>query len=208
MTFRHDEIRDWYGNIRLDHGYALTVAAAQGLTVDKTFLLADDRPSRETTYPAATRHREEIDIYVNRAPLALDVADRRADSDREAPVMDEEIRAYLAERWSRARPKEAALDYLGDGEWEDFAEGVRRRQAAGAGLQDKDEVRAAANDNAMARIAHDIHRTVFAWRHGAAVDAFAAGRQEVVAAWDALRERSRAEGGAVALGDTYCETVG
>ena len=24
VTFRHDEIRDWYGNVRLDHGYALT----------------------------------------------------------------------------------------------------------------------------------------------------------------------------------------
>ena len=175
--------------------------------MDKTFLLADDRPSRETIYPAATRHREEIDVYVNRAPLALDVADRRADSDREAPVMDGEIRAYLAERWSRARPKEAALDYLGDGEWEDLADNVRRRQPAGAGLQDGEEVRAAANDNAMARIAHDIQRTVFAWRHGAAVDAFATGRQEVVAAWDELRERSRAEGDAVALGDVYRETL-
>ena len=207
VTFRHDEIRDWYGNVRLDHGYALTVAAAQGLTVDKTFLLADDRPSRETIYPAATRHREEIDVYVNRAPLALDVADRRADSDREAPVVDGEIRAYLAERWSRARPKEAALDYLGDGEWEDLAEGVRRGQAAGAGLQDGDAVRAAANDNAMARIVRDVQRTAFAWRHGAAVDAFAAGRQEVVAAWDELRERSRAEGDAAALGDAYRETL-
>ena len=59
VTFRHDEIRDWYGNIRLDHGYALTIAAAQGLTVDRTFLLADDRPARETIYPAATRHRED-----------------------------------------------------------------------------------------------------------------------------------------------------
>ena len=55
VRFRHDEIRDWSGNIRLDHGYALTVAAAQGLTVDRTFLLADDRPARETIYPAATR---------------------------------------------------------------------------------------------------------------------------------------------------------
>ena len=207
VTFRHDEIRDWYGNVRLDHGYALTVAAAQGLTVDKTFLLADDRPSRETIYPAATRHREDIDVYVNRAPLALDVSDRRADSDREAPVMDGEIRAYLAERWSRARPKEAALDYLGDGEWEDLAEGVRRGQAVGAGLQDRDEVRAAANDNALSRIARDVQRTAFAWRHGAAVDAFAAGRQEVLASWDELRERSRGEGDVVALGDVYRETL-
>ena len=210
VTFRHDEIRDWYGNIRLDHGYALTIAAAQGLTVDKTFLLADDRPARETIYPAATRHREEIDVYVNRAPLVLDVADRRADSDREAPVMDVEIRAYLAERWSRARPKEAALDYMSVGDWEDRREDIHQRRRSARGPQHDGPGEAdslAANDNAMARIAHDIQRTVFAWRHGAAVDAFATGRQEVVAAWDELRERSRAEGDAVALGDVYRETL-
>ena len=92
VRFRHDEIRDWYGNIRLDHGYALTITSAQGLTVDRTFLLADARPSRETIYPAATRHREGLDIYVNRAALALDIADRRADNDREAAVTDTEIR--------------------------------------------------------------------------------------------------------------------
>ena len=93
VSFRHDEIRDWYGNIRLDHGYAMTITSAQGLTVDRTFLLADARPSRETINPAATRHREALDIYVNRAPLALDIADRRADNDREAAVTDTEIRA-------------------------------------------------------------------------------------------------------------------
>ena len=31
VSFRHDEIRDWYGNIRLDHGYALTITSAQGV---------------------------------------------------------------------------------------------------------------------------------------------------------------------------------
>ena len=125
VSFRHDEIRDWYGNIRLDHGYAMTITSAQGLTVDRTFLLADARPARETIYPAATRHREGLDIYVNRAPLALDIADRRADNDREAAVTDTEIRAYLAERWSRSQPKEAALDYMADGIWEDRRENVR-----------------------------------------------------------------------------------
>ena len=128
VRFHHDEIRDWYGNIRLDHGYAMTITSAQGLTVDRTFLLADARPSRETIYPAATRHRERLDIYVNRAPLALDIADRRADNDREVAVTDTEIRAYLAERWSRSQPKEAALDYMADGVWEDHREGVREDQ--------------------------------------------------------------------------------
>ena len=128
IRFRHDEIRDWYGNIRLDHGYALTITSAQGLTVDWTFLLADARPSRETIYPAATRHREGLDIYVNRAPPALDIADRRADNDREAAVTDTEIRAYLAERWSRSQPKEAALDYMADGIWQDHRKSVREGQ--------------------------------------------------------------------------------
>ncbi|MDE0390403.1 MAG: relaxase domain-containing protein [Rhodospirillales bacterium] len=207
VTFRHEEIRDWYGNIRLDHGYALTIAAAQGLTVDRTFLLADDRPARETIYPAATRHREEIDVYVNRAPLALDVADRWADSDREAPVSDAEIRTYLADRWSRSVPKEAALDYMGVGDWEDRRDDIHRRAGGDLRHDEAAEARAAANDDAMTRIARDVQRTAFVWRHGAAVDAFATGRQEVVAAWDELRERSRAEGDAVALGDAYRETL-
>ena len=93
--------------------------------MDRTFLLADARPARETIYPAATRHRERLDIYVNRAPLTLDIADRRADNDREVAVTDTEIRAWLAERWSRSQPKEAALDYMADGIWEDRREDVR-----------------------------------------------------------------------------------
>ena len=52
-----------------------------------------------------------------------------------------------------------------------------------------------------------MQRTAFAWRHGTAVDAFAAGRQEVVAAWDELRAMTRADGDAVALGDVYRETL-
>ena len=174
--------------------------------MDRTFLLADNRPSRETIYPAATRHREEVDVYVNRAPLALDVADRRADSDRDAPVTDGEIRTYLAERWSRSVPKEAALDYMALGDWED--RDIHRRAGGDLRHHEAAEARSsAANDNALTRIARDVQRTAFAWRHGAAVDAFAAGRQEVIAAWDDLRERSRAEGDAVALSETYRETL-
>ena len=206
VSFRHDEIRDWYGNIRLDHGYALTIAAAQGLTVDRAFLLADDRPARETVYPAATRHREALDIYVNRAPLALDVADRRADSDREAPVSDGEIREYLAERWSRSRPKEAALDYMADDDWEERREDIEERRRAAAS-RDETGRSPQAPDNALVRIARDMTRTAFAWRHGRAVDAFAAGRQEVLAAWDELRAQTRTEGDTVALGDRYRQTL-
>ena len=209
VRFHHDEIRDWYGNIRLDHGYAMTITSAQGLTVDRTFLLADARPARETIYPAATRHREGLDIYVNRAPLALDIADRRADNDREAAVTDTEIRAWLAERWSRSQPKEAALDYMAEGVWEDRREGVRedRSRSSGEAQGETGEVRAAANDNALARIARDVRRTAFGWRHAQTVAAFADGREQVLAAYDDLREHSRIEGDAVALSGVFRETL-
>ena len=209
VSFHHDEIRDWYGNIRLDHGYALTITSAQGLTVDRTFLLADARPARETIYPAATRHREGLDIYVNRAPLALDIADRRADNDREIAVTDTEIRAYLAERWSRSQPKEAALDYMAEGKWEDRRENVRKdnsrsiRETRGEPL----EARPAANDNALARIARDIRRTAFGWRHAQAVASFVDGRRQVLVAYDDLRERTRTQGDTVALSGAFQETL-
>ena len=209
VRFRHDEIHDWYGNIRLDHGYAMTITAAQGLTVDRTFLLADARPSRETIYPAATRHRERLDIYVNREPLTLDIADRRADNDREAAVTDTGIRAYLAERWSRSQPKEAALDYMADGVWEDRREDVRedRSRSPGEAQGEVGDIRAAANDNALARIARDVRRTAFGWRHAQTVSSFVDGHRQVLAAYDDLRERTRIEGDDVALSGAYRETL-
>ena len=209
VSFHHDEIRDWYGNIRLDHGYALTITSAQGLTVDRTFLLADARPARETIYPAATRHREGLDIYVNRAPLALDIADRRADNDREVAVTDTEIRAYLAERWSRSQPKEAALDYMVDGVWEDRRESAREDSVRSPGKAhgEAEDIRAAANDNTLARIARDVRRTAFGWRHAQTVSSFVDGQRQVLAAYDDLRERTRAEGDTVALGGAFQETL-
>ena len=209
VRFLHDEIRDWYGNIRLDHGYAMTITSAQGLTVDRTFLLADARPSRETIYPAATRHRERLDIYVNRAPLALDIADRRADNDQEIAVTDTEIRAYLAERWSRSQPKEAALDYMADGVREVRRENVveDRVQSHGEAQGVAGDIRAAANDNALVRIARDVRRTAFGWRYAQTVAAFADGRRQVLAAYDDLRERTRSQGDAVALGGAFQETL-
>ena len=220
VSFRHDEIRDWHDNIRLDSGYAMTIASAQGLTVDRAFLLVDDRPARETIYPAATRHREGLDIYVNRSPLVFDIAERRPEDQADMPVTDLDVRAYLAERWSRSQPKEAALDYVADGAWRNAAEGTRAGVGNGAsrsygrthdgpgdGQGEAAEVHAAANDNAIVRIALEIRHAVNGWRHGASVDAFAAERTEVLAAWDELRERARQEGDAVALSPAFRETL-
>ena len=175
--------------------------------MDRAFLLADARPARETIYPAATRHREALDIYVNRAPLIFDITERRPEDQAEKPVTDTDIRAHLAERWARSQPKEAALDYIADGAWRDPREDVRKVRAAKEARPETSETRPPANDNALIRIAGEIRHTALGWRHGAAVDTFAAERGEVLAAWEVLRMRTRAEGDAVALSPAFRETL-
>ena len=172
--------------------------------MDRAYLLADDRPSRETIYPAATRHREGLDIYVNRAPLALTIAERRPEDQHDRPVMDADIRAHLAERWSRSRPKEAALDYITDGAWRDQRENTRKQKH---GAQTGQAARSAANDNVFVRIAGEIRHKALGWRHGAAVDELAAGRAAVLAEYDGHRARIRAGDDSVALGAAFADTL-
>ncbi len=124
VTFDPNQIRDWnperglHGLPRLDYGYALTFSAAQGATVDRAFVLADDRPAIETIYPALTRHRDRVDIYCNTAPIRLTIADSRPESEPadDNIVTDEEVFERLARTWSRSDPKRAALDHILDPE--------------------------------------------------------------------------------------------
>ena len=112
VSFWHDEIRSFHGQIRLDYGYAMTMASSQGMTVDRAFVLANQKPARETVYPAATRHRERLDFYVDRKPLEFEIREQRPEDQAGEPVTDKDVREHLAQRWSRIQPKEAARDYM------------------------------------------------------------------------------------------------
>ena len=59
-----------------------------------------------------TRHRERLDVYVDRKPVELDVRNRRNEETAGDPVGNREILEYLARNWSRSRRKEAAQDYM------------------------------------------------------------------------------------------------
>ena len=98
---------------------------------------------------------------------------------------------------------------MADGVWEDRGEHVAedRVRSPGKAQGEAGEVRAATNDNTLARIARDVRRTAFGWRHAQTVSTFADGRRQVLAAYDDLRERTRAEGDAVALGGAFQETL-
>lgn len=50
----------------INYGYATTIHKAQGLTVDKTYLLADRYMNHNSFYVAASRHRNDIAIYLDK----------------------------------------------------------------------------------------------------------------------------------------------
>lgn len=76
----------------LDHGYAATIHKAQGVTVDRSYLLASRYLDRQSTYVALSRHRDSVDVFWSR----------------------EEFPHYrdLSQTLSRNRAKDVTLDYL------------------------------------------------------------------------------------------------
>jgi len=52
---------DHYNHI--DHGYAATIHKAQGVSVDKAFVLASPYFNRHSTYVAMSRHRESAELF-------------------------------------------------------------------------------------------------------------------------------------------------
>jgi Ti-type conjugative transfer relaxase TraA len=75
----------------VDHGYAMTIHKAQGVTVDRTYLMASHSMDRHLTYVGMSRHREQATMYAAR--------DEFADMDS------------LSARLSRNQAKETTLDY-------------------------------------------------------------------------------------------------
>ena len=213
LTFYHDEIRDFYGNIRLDHGFALTMTAAQGVTVDRSFVLADDAPARETIYPASTRHRERLDLYISRdAPLnriKLNLPDQGADL--QETITDEDLLEHLAKRWSRHQPKEAATDYTSEELLQETLANLRSRTPSPSHGSDQDQTAATAiNDNSHSIVSwasRQLRRTALQLRYGNTVAMISQGRNEVIASYEHLRERARQESGNIALTQAFSNTL-
>ena len=225
LTFYHDEIRDFYGNIRLDHGFALTMTSAQGTTVDRAFVLADDAPARETIYPAATRHRERLDIYIARDGILNRIKSNLPDggADPHYEITEQDVLDHLASRWSRHNPKEAATDYTSNELLQEML--ARRSPAASAhhrnGPPDAPSPRPrdgrpgpsprpAINDNShtlFAWASKQLRRTALDLRYGHTAAMVAQGRREVLAAYDDLRERARNEERPVALSQEFGNTL-
>lgn len=87
----------------LDYGYAATIHKAQGVTVDRSYVLASKYLDAQSTYVAMSRHRKSADLFYGK-----DVFLSKDD---------------LVKTLSRERTKDVTLDYLGgrDGQQEPTA---------------------------------------------------------------------------------------
>jgi hypothetical protein len=90
----------------LDHGYALTAHAAQGATVDRSFVLGGDDLYREWGYTAMTRHREAATFYLV-SPGSVERALPGLEDDRR--VLDD-VRRSLATSRSKSMANSIAAN--------------------------------------------------------------------------------------------------
>jgi conjugative relaxase-like TrwC/TraI family protein len=97
----------------LDHGYALTLHASQGLTINRTHILANDALFYEAGLVALSRHRDTCHLHV---AGSLDLADDREIShvrpkERRHNEGGDEQLSVLAVALRNSRADKAALDH-------------------------------------------------------------------------------------------------
>jgi hypothetical protein len=73
---------------RIDHGYAATIHKAQGMTVDRTHVLATPGMDAHSSYVALSRHRRRMDLHYGRDDFANEDRLVRTLSRNDAPRPD------------------------------------------------------------------------------------------------------------------------
>lgn len=118
IKFTPDDFADGKGRVQLANGLVSTIFRAQGLTVDKAFVILTGRLDRRDAYVLATRSRGDTKWYGARNSIDGAI---RADSENPDEAIDDSRRlGYLAQRLSRDRIKTTTLDLI------DVAEIARR----------------------------------------------------------------------------------
>ena len=109
---------DTKSSAHVDHGYAATIHKAQGVTVDRTHVLATPGLDRHASYVALSRHRESVslhygkDDFVDAAKLARTLSRERAKdmaSDYARDAVPDAARAFAERRGISFRERVAEI---------------------------------------------------------------------------------------------------
>ncbi|WP_310621275.1 MobF family relaxase [Flexibacterium corallicola] len=108
-----NQLVDEKGRIPIAHNYASTIYSAQGMTVDRAFVLADASFKRNEIYVAASRARIETQIILNKDTLERSVLNSMPLYQRTGMQLTrKELSGHLTKSWSRVSEKVNALEYL------------------------------------------------------------------------------------------------
>ena len=103
---------------RIDHGYAATIHKAQGMTVDRTHVLATPGMDAHGSYVALSRHRDGVDLHYGR--------DDFASQDRLVRTLSRDRAKDMASDYERADPAQSYAERRGITFRERVAEIVRK----------------------------------------------------------------------------------
>ncbi|MCP3472264.1 Ti-type conjugative transfer relaxase TraA [Bradyrhizobium sp. CCGUVB1N3] len=108
MTVQTDDGRsvqfDFKDYNKIDHGYAATIHKAQGMTVDRTHVLATPGMDAHGSYVALSRHRDGMDLHYGRDDFAgLDRLTRTLSRDRAKDMASDYERADPAQCYAERR---------------------------------------------------------------------------------------------------------
>jgi len=92
----------------LQHAYAISIYASQGITVDKSWVYGGAGLDRATAYVAMTRHRLDSSIVFDGEAARQEIAERGDRPTRES------VRDLLIERASKSTDKMCVADFVAD----------------------------------------------------------------------------------------------
>ena len=103
---------------KIDHGYAATIHKAQGMTVDRSHVLATPGMDAHGSYVALSRHRDGVDLHYGR--------DDFANQDRLVRTLSRDRAKDMASDYERADPAQSYAERRGITFRERVAEIVRK----------------------------------------------------------------------------------
>jgi Ti-type conjugative transfer relaxase TraA len=122
LTVRTDDGRSLAFDLkyynRIDHGYAATIHKAQGMTVDRTHVLATPGLDAHSSYVALSRHRDGMDLHYGH--------DDFANQGRLVRTLSRDRAKDMASDYERADPVQSYAERRGITYRERMAEIVRR----------------------------------------------------------------------------------
>ncbi|EAQ35132.1 probable conjugal transfer protein traA [Nitrobacter sp. Nb-311A] len=119
---------------RIDHGYAATIHKAQGMTVDRTHVLATPGMDAHGSYVALSRHRDGMDLHYGRDDFSSQdklINTLSRDRAKDMATDYEPAQSYAERRGITAHAHDAAVEQVAEPSLEHLDLGLCDRNGVG-----------------------------------------------------------------------------